>query len=413
MIAGLSCTDTRPSTRRLPTTRYFVSVATVRTGSAATYFPWRHGNRFRLLVDGEAFFPAMLEAIAAARRQVLLEMYLVASGTVMTRFIDALTAAARRGVRVCLLFDDFGAYGLAAVDRTALTRAGCELAFYNPLVISRLRHNLLRDHRKLLVVDDVCAFVGGAGLTDDFDAASRGALHWHDLMVEIRGPLVGDWQRVFALNWRRWAAMPVAAREVDAPAGPQVGRVSLADNKGRAEVRRGLLLQLDRSRRRAWLATAYFVPSRKLRRRLVRAARRGIDVRLLLPGRHTDVPPVRRAGRRFYSRLLRAGVRIYEYAPRFQHSKAALVDDWASIGSSNQDRWNLRWNLEANQEIDDVEFAEVTAALFQRNFQDSEEIDYHWWRTRPWSTRLAERFWGAIDRWVDRRAVGKGRRSGG
>jgi len=381
----------------------------VQTHSAATHFPWRHGNRFRLLVDGEAFFPAMLDAIAGARRQVLLEMYLVASGAVMTRFIDALTAAVERGVRVCLLFDDFGSRGLQGADRDALTRAGCELALYNPIALGRLRRSLFRDHRKLLVVDDCCAFVGGAGLTDDFDAAARGPLYWHDLMIEIRGPLVADWQRAFAQNWVRWAPRPVAPLPVEAAAGRQVGRVSLAGGDGRNELKRSLLQQLARGRHRIWLATAYFVPPWKLRRRLARAARRGVDVRLLLPGRYTDVPAVRHAGRRFYGSLLRAGVRIYEYAPRFQHGKATLIDDWASIGSSNQDRWNLRWNLEANQEIDDVEFAEVTAALFRRNFRDSEEIDYRDWRNRPWHTRLAERFWGGIDRWVDRRAVGKGR----
>lgn len=393
----------------MPAARHSASVAAVRTHPAATRFPWRHGNRFRLLVDGGAFFPAMLEAIAAAHRQVLLEMYLVASGAVMARFIDALTAAAGRGVRVCLLFDDFGSRGLQSADRDALTRAGCELAFYNPIALGRLRRSLFRDHRKLLVVDDRCAFVGGAGLTDDFAESSRGPLYWHDLMVEIRGPLVGDWQQAFAQNWARWAPRPVAPLAAAEAAGRQVGRISLAGGDGRNELKRSLLQQLNRSRRRIWLATAYFVPSWKLRRRLARAARRGVDVRLLLPGRHTDVPAVRHAGRRFYGSLLRAGVRIYEYAPRFQHGKVTLVDDWTSIGSSNQDRWNLRWNLEANQEIDDVEFAEAAAALFRRDFRDSEEIDYRWWRNRPWHTRLAERFWGAVDRWVDRRAVGKGR----
>lgn len=405
MIAGLSVTDSQ----RLPAARHFASVAAVRT-HAATHFPWRHGNRFRLLVDGEAFFPAMLDAIAGARRLVLLEMYLVASGTVMARFIDALTAAAGRGVRVCLLFDDFGSRGLQGADRDALTRAGCELALYNPIALGRLRRSLFRDHRKLLVVDDCCAFVGGAGLTDDFDVSSRGPLHWHDLMVEIRGPLVADWQRAFAQNWVRWAPRPVAPLPAGEAAGRQVGRVSLAGSDGRNELKRSLLQQLNRSRRRIWLATAYFVPPWKLRRRLARAARRGVDVRLLLPGRYTDVPAVRHAGRRFYGGLLRAGVRIYEYAPRFQHGKVTLIDDWTSIGSSNQDRWNLRWNLEANQEIDDVEFAEATAALFRRNFGDGEEIDYRVWRTRPWHTRLAERFWGAVDRWLDRHAVGKGRK---
>ncbi|HEY9198019.1 MAG TPA: phospholipase D-like domain-containing protein, partial [Gammaproteobacteria bacterium] len=159
---------------------------------------WRHGNRFHLRVDGNSFFPAMLEAIAAAERQILLEMYLVQSGRTFQRFADALGAAAQRGVRVCLLLDAFGCLGLTAADRDRLRAQGVELALYNPLRFGgALRRNLFRDHRKLLVVDDDCAFVGGAGLTDDFDPASRGERHWHDVMVEIRGPLVADWQAVF------------------------------------------------------------------------------------------------------------------------------------------------------------------------------------------------------------------------
>jgi phosphatidylserine/phosphatidylglycerophosphate/cardiolipin synthase-like enzyme len=127
-------------------------------------------------------------------------------------------------------------------------------------------------------------------------------------------------------------------------------------------------------------------------------------VRLLLPGPHTDHPAVRHAGRRFYRRLLDAGVRVYEYQPRFLHAKVALIDDWVAIGSSNLDRWNLRWNLEANQEIDAPDFAADTAALFAADFIDSIEYHAETWGRRAWLSRLAERFWGAVDRWVDRHA---------
>jgi phosphatidylserine/phosphatidylglycerophosphate/cardiolipin synthase-like enzyme len=135
---------------------------------------------------------------------------------------------------------------------------------------------------------------------------------------------------------------------------------------------------------------------------LARAARRGVDVRLLLPGPHTDHPAVRHAGRRFYRRLLAAGVRIYEYQPRFQHAKVSLIDDWVAIGSSNLDRWNLRWNLEANQEIDAPDFAAATAAMFTTDFSASHEYQAHTWGRRGHWSRFAERFWGAVDRWLDR-----------
>lgn len=364
---------------------------------------WRHGNRFRLHVDGGALFPAMLHAIAAAERQILLEMYLVESGRTFDRFAAALGAAAQRGVRVCLLLDAFGCLGLSAADRDRLCEAGIELRLYNPLRFGgALRRNLFRDHRKLLVIDNRCAFVGGAGITDPFDPDNDAEHYWHDVMVEISGPLVADWQAVFAHNWARWSPAPIAVDAAVARAGDQAGRCTLAGPDTRSTVKRSLLARITGARQRIWLATAYFVPSWKLRRRLARAARRGVDVRLLLPGPITDHPAVRHAGRRFYRRLLQAGVRIYEYQPRFQHAKIALIDDWVAVGSSNLDRWNLRWNLEANQEIDAPDFAAETRALFAADFANSMEYDSEEWRRRPHRSRVAERFWGSIDRWVDR-----------
>ncbi|HEY9145188.1 MAG TPA: phospholipase D-like domain-containing protein, partial [Thiobacillus sp.] len=211
-------------------------------------------------------------------------------------------------------------------------------------------------------------------------------------------------QAVFQYNWMHWAAPPVAVSARLPKAGNQAGRCSLAGRGTHATVKRSLLARITGARTRIWLATAYFVPSWKLRRRLARAARRGVDVRLLLPGPITDHPAVRHAGRRFYARLLHAGVRIHEYQPRFTHAKASLIDDWVAVGSSNLDRWNLRWNLEANQEIDAPDFAAETAALFAADFSESIEYRAGEWGRRSWLSRIAERFWGAVDRWVDRHA---------
>src|SRR5205823_13813822 len=159
--------------------------------------PWRPGNEFRLLADGGEFFARMLQAIDAASRYVLLEMYLVRSGAVATRFIEAFARCARRGVRVCLVLDAFGALGFTRADRRRLLDAGVELRLFNPLRLRNRLANLLRDHRKLLLTDGSVAFVGGAGLTDDFaPGAPRGA--WRALMVEIEGPVISDWQGAFA-----------------------------------------------------------------------------------------------------------------------------------------------------------------------------------------------------------------------
>ncbi len=361
-------------------------------------FPWRKGNRFKLLVDGGAFFPAMLTSIATAKSHILLEMYLFESGQVADRFIDALTAAAGRGVKVYVLLDDFGAFYLRRRDRERLSDGGVELASFNRLRPARRLLNLPRNHRKLLLVDGEVAFTGGVGITDRFDPAVHPESYWHEIMVEIRGPCVLDWQSVFKETWERSTGrFLILPRGELKGRGSRAGRVVLhARAAARSEITRSFINRVRNAERRVWLATAYFVPSWKLRRELRRAAREGKDVRLLLPGPRTDHPSVRILGRRYYGRLLRDGVRIFEYQPRFLHAKVLLVDEWLSIGSSNLDHWNHRWNLEANQELEDPVLVEKVRSLFVTDFAKSREIGLHEWRERPRVERLMGRLFGWI-----------------
>jgi cardiolipin synthase len=385
----------------------------MRTESLHHYlFPWRPGNRFELLVDGARFFPRMLEAIEAARRHVLLEIYLFESGAVAARFIDALTRAAGRGVTVKLLLDDFGALGLTSADRGKLAGGGVDLRFYNPIRWRERLRNIFRDHRKLLIVDGAAAFVSGAGITDDFDSPTDPGRSWRETAIHVRGPVLADWLALFLGVWNRHAPAPLEL-PVLAPAAyadGMRGRVAVTSALARQDIKRSLYSRVRHAKRRVWIATAYFVPSRKVRRALRQAARRGVDVRLLLPGPYTDHPAIRHAGRRFYARLLRAGARIFEYQPRFLHAKTILCDDWVSIGSSNLDRWNLRWNLEANQEVDDAGFAATVQAMFEEDFRHCVECRHEEWRRRPWYQRLRERFWGRVDMWLESLGRRKGAR---
>jgi cardiolipin synthase A/B len=368
-----------------------------------TGWPWRTGNSFRLLDGGAEFFPRMLAAIDAASESVLLELYLVRSSAIATHFFAALGAAVRRGARVCVVFDGFGALGLARADRRRLLQAGVELRFFNPLRLRNRLANLLRDHRKLLLTDGRTAFVGGTGLTDDFAPGGRHA-PWRELMVEVEGPVVADWQRAFARTWRRCGpelALPPPPA-CTARADGAAGRLSLSEARQRSVLANGVVGRIDSAATRAWIMSAYFVPSRRFRKALRRAARRGVDVRLLVPGARTDHPWVRHAARRFYGRMLRNGVQIFEYQPQMLHAKAILCDDWVSLGSSNLDRWSLRWNLEANQEVADTRFADVTAALFARDFALSRAISRRHWHQRAWLDRLREGIAGALDRQLDR-----------
>jgi len=368
-------------------------------------WPWRSGNHFHLLSDGEQFFERMLQTIEAATAYMLLEMYLVESGIIAGRFVAALGRAARRGVRVCVVFDGFGSLGLGTAYRRSLIEAGVELRIFNPLSVRAKLQNFLRDHRKLLLVDGKTAFVGGTGLTDEFAIPGPGQ-PWRDFMVEITGPVVADWQRAFDRTWRR-SGGGVLDLPDPPPGYPDIadgadGRVALSEARERSVLANGVVRRIEAARTRAWIMSAYFVPSRRFRKALRRAARRGVDVRLLVPGPKTDHPWVRHAARRFYGKMLRNGVRIFEYQPRMLHAKMIISDDWVSIGSSNLDRWSFKWNLEANQEVQNAAFAAIAAEVFAADCAQSQMLSRRNWPQRAWLDRLQERIAGALDRLLDR-----------
>ncbi|UCB55027.1 MAG: phosphatidylserine/phosphatidylglycerophosphate/cardiolipin synthase family protein [Thiotrichales bacterium] len=374
-------------------------------------FAWRDSNRFDILVDGSNFLPAMLAAINSAQHYILLEMYLVESGSVIERFIDALRDAAERGVQACLLLDDFGAIGLKHRDRERLGHRNIRVVYYNKLrshsIVYNLyrifllhkEHSLYRDHRKLLLVDGDTAFVGGTGLVDEFDPPDDPDMSWRETMVRIQGPVVADWQQLFTGSWKRSTvqALNLPDLKTGDTAGNQRGRVTVNEIERDSEVLLSLTNHIYRARQRVWLGTAYFIPRWRIRRRLKRAARAGVDVRLLLPGPVTDHPAVRYISHRLYGRLMENGVRIFEYQPRFYHAKTVLCDDWVAIGSSNFDRWNLRWNLEANQEVEDAAFAQQVKEMFEQDFSNSVEYSIEKWEQHGWYRRLRQWFWKRVE----------------
>ncbi|QXI19500.1 phospholipase D-like domain-containing protein [Pseudomonas hamedanensis] len=372
-------------------------------------FPWRDGNRFELLIDGPQFFPRMLEHIAGAKEQIELELYLVEAGACADTIVQALVLAAERGVRVRCLFDDYGSLAFTLTLRQRLMQAGVELRFYNRLSWRRWVGNFYRDHRKLLLVDQCLAVVGGTGVTDEFWTPGFDVSEWHEVMVEIRGPLVIDWQLLFDRQWianryrRAWRpaahfGLPRLPRVPDK--GEGMGRVAYADARQHRDILQSLFRALNSGQQRIWMATPYFLPTWKIRRSLRKAAARGVDVRLLLTGPRTDHPSVRYAGHRYYPRLLKAGVQIFEYQPCFLHLKMVLVDDWVSIGSCNFDHWNLRFNLEANLEALDPPLTAAVEASFVKDFALSQQVSLEEWRRRPLWRRVKQRVWGWVDRLV-------------
>nr|WP_315449324.1 phosphatidylserine/phosphatidylglycerophosphate/cardiolipin synthase family protein [uncultured Pseudomonas sp.] len=372
-------------------------------------FPWRDGNRFELLIDGPQFFPRMLVEIARAEEQVELELYLVEAGACAEAVVQALVQAAERGVRVRCLFDDYGSLAFTLNLRQRLIHAGVELRFYNRLNWRRWVGNFYRDHRKLLLVDQRLAVVGGTGVTDEFWTPDQDTSEWHEVMVEITGPLVLDWQVLFDRQWianrhrRAWkpsahVGLPRLPKMPDL--GEGMGRVAYADARQHRDILQSLFRALNSGQKRIWMATPYFLPTWKIRRSLRKAAARGVDVRLLLTGPRTDHPSVRYAGHRYYPRLLKAGVQIFEYQPCFLHLKMVLVDDWVSIGSCNFDHWNLRFNLEANLEALDPSLTAAVVASFEKDFGLSQQVSLEEWQKRPLWRRVKQRIWGWVDRLV-------------
>lgn len=373
--------------------------------------PKRAGNGFTLISDGHAYFARMLAAIDASRDYVLAEFYLVESGEVADAFIAALIRASARGVRVRAIFDGFGARRLNYRDRLRLREGGIKFVFFNIPRWGSLNSLFRRDHRKLLIVDGTTGFTGGVGITNAFSPDAEPETYWWDCMVEMTGPVLGDWHLLFASTWRRCrhGTLDVAPSESAIVQPGEQGRVVASAGLGRQEVGRSIVKHVRNARRRAWIATAYFWPSVRLRRALRRAARRGTDVRVILTGRHTDAPLVRSVSRLFYARLLANGVVIYEHRQRFLHCKLALCDDWASIGSSNFDRWGALWNLDANQEIDSPAFATRLEATFVQLCQQSTELRHARQVEHRWSVYLWRQVARAVFAW-SARAVSRLRR---
>jgi cardiolipin synthase len=365
---------------------------------------WTQGNQFELLPAAKRYVPAMLDAIEGARHSILFEQYLMESGHHADLFVDALARASRRGVHVYLLLDTYGAKGFKQRDRDRLTEAGATICLFNPITPGRLSRSLTRDHRKMLVIDHCMAFTGGYCITDEF------LFNWYDVVTKIEGPVVEDWAALFSQAWssanqrQRVRSSPVrtqsSVHDQKASGAGMLGRVAHGRGRRYQEIRFSLQRRIATARECVWICTPYFLPTLSLRRRMMAAARRGIDVRLLVAGPRHDHPSVRYTGQHYYRRLMRAGVRIYEYQPTFTHAKFCLVDDWSTIGSCNFDHWSLRWNLEANQEVISSRFAHDMRRLFEDNLAQSQEIDPQAWAQRPRWKACREHLLGTANAWM-------------
>ncbi len=370
--------------------RSYKPFATIRVGT----------HRVDLLRDGGETYASMLAAIRSARSSILLETYILRDDATGRRFAAALCERARAGVEVSLLYDAWGSeIGGDYLDE--LHDAGIRTLAYHPIRFHRRLGTFIakvwrRDHRKILVVDSRVGFTGGMNIADDYAAAEEGGNGWRDTHVRIEGPAVAELQYRFLYSWRRHKGAPFDETLYRTAGGRRpdgrVRVVSTAMAGQRRAISKTYRAAINGATQRIRITNAYFLPTLRVIQALRNAARRGVDVQVIVAGT-TDVPAVRLASRAMYDAFLHAGVRIFEWKGRVLHAKTATVDGkWSTVGSSNLDTLSLRVNLELNAVIEDRAFAAAMERMFEEDLASCEEVTIEKWHARP----LWERILGGI-----------------
>ncbi len=389
--------------RRLPM-RYHMrhqfgvrDVAFLQTMHALTGSALSTGNHVTILKNGVRIFPSMLAAIRGAQKTINLEFYIYWDGDIGRTFAEALAERARAGVQVKVILDAVGSGAMSATLVEFMQRNGIDIEWYHPLrwyTLSRVNH---RTHRKLLIVDGTVGFSGGVGIADEWAGDADSKDHWRETVVRVEGPVVTQMQFAFMDNWVKSRGELLTGLDYFpevAPRGNHIAQViKSSPSEGSSTVKLLYIISIVSAKRSIYISNAYFVPDSDTRRALETAVRRGVDVRVVVPGEETDVPIVRHASRWHYEMLLRRGIRIFEYQPTMMHSKTMVVDGiWTTIGSSNFDDRSFRLNDEVNVNVYDEGIAAEMEKMFHEDLAKSHEITQAKWFRRPMFDRLKENF---------------------
>ncbi len=354
------------------------------------------GTRVADLQNGVAIFPAMLEAIRAAKATINFETYIYWSGTVGKAFADALSERARAGVAVSVILDWAGSVKMEQALLDELARAGVRVERYRPLHWYNLGRMNNRTHRKLLIVDGRVAFTGGVGVADHWQGDGGDPDHWRDMHFRLEGPVVAQFQAAFNDNWIKISGQ-VLNGDTNFPkleaAGPQAAHLFIASPAGGSDSMHLMyLLALAAAERTIDLEASYFVPDELIAQALDAARQRGVRVRILVPGAHIDSDAVRLASKASWGRLLQAGATIYEYQPTMLHCKLLIVDgEMVSVGSTNFDPRSFRLNDEASLNVYDTAFGARMTEVFEHDIRDAVAYTYDRWNARPLREKLMER----------------------
>lgn len=361
--------------------------------------PLLGGNRVDLLVNGDEIFPSMLESIARAEQSVNLLSYIYWTGQIARDFADALADAKRRGVEVRVVLDAVGAYKMDPTLVERMISSGCDVAWFNPVLWHSLARANHRTHRKVMVVDGRVGYTGGVGIAQEWTGDAQDPEHWRDDHFRFEGPAVRYLQGAFAENWRQATGeVLTGARmlpDVEPAGDALVSVVSTGPAGATSEIGFSYWFMVRGARERIFVSTPYFVPDPDLELGLGDAARRGLDVRLLLPGDYQDARLVRYASQTWYEELLEAGVRVYEYQPTMMHVKSVTVDrEWAVVGSPNFDSRSFELNFEVAVAVFDRALVRALDASFESDLGRAREITLDevrswppWRRARNWMAR--------------------------
>jgi cardiolipin synthase len=353
------------------------------------------GNRVQVYFRGEDAFAAIREAGRAAQRELLVEFYIVKDDLTGQRLAEEIIAAAMREVRVRVLADAVGSAATSAEYWRFLEDAGIEVCMFHPR-LRKLWFSPFRDHRKIFVADRNVAFTGGMNVAEEYGSPHpKPGSTWRDTHVRVAGPAAWEMAVVFSEGWNHAGGLPfpldtIAAEVTEAP-GARILVLDSRFGRGQQETASALAAIVGAARRRLWITNAYFAPGHRAIDLLTRAAKRGVDVRLLLPGK-SDVPLVRHAAHGYYHDLLCCGVRVFEYQAAILHAKCLIADDYVSvIGSSNLDFRSFVFNAECNVVILDRQTGAVMADAFTADLEKSIEITQEGWGRRTLLHQLGDR----------------------
>jgi cardiolipin synthase len=355
--------------------------------------PIVEGNKVEVLLNGDQIFAAMLKDIRAAQRTINFETYIYWSESIGREFSDALTERARAGVKVHVLLDFIGSMKMDQASMDRMRAAGVQLQRYHKPVWWKLARLNNRTHRKLLVVDGKIGYTGGVGIADKWRGNAQDENHWRDTHFRVEGPVVGQIQAVFNDNWTKSTGVVLDGPDYFPPLAPMgnspAQMFSSSPTGGSESMHLMYLMAITAARHSIDLSSAYFVPDELTIRALVAAAKRGVVVRIITPGKIIDSDVVRAASRKRWGDLLKAGIRIAEYQPTMYHVKALIADSLlVSVGSTNFDNRSFSLNDEANLNVLDADFARAQEAVFEDDWRHARPFTLNGWEQRPVMEKL-------------------------